>query len=47
MDDTQDVENARPQGAARALGMEIRKTVVREDRGTTRRPAILEKRPTC
>ncbi|MEU2056446.1 hypothetical protein [Streptomyces bungoensis] len=47
MDDAQDVQDAQPQGAVTVVGMEIRKTVVREDRGTTRRPAILEKRPTC
>lgn len=47
MDDAQDVRDAQPQEAVRAARMEIRKTVVREDRGTTRRPAILEKRPAC
>lgn len=28
------------------VDMEIKKVVVREDRSTSRRPAILEKRPT-
>lgn len=28
------------------MDMEIRKIVVREERSTSRRPAILEKRPT-
>lgn len=37
------METEKPEGAE---GMEIRKVVVREDRNTSRRPAILEKRPT-
>jgi hypothetical protein len=45
------VDGRAAQGCSRAArgvtGVEIKKTVVREDeRSTTRRPAILEKRPT-
>ncbi|MER6468019.1 hypothetical protein ABZX39_03715 [Streptomyces collinus] len=38
-----ETRSERPEGA---VGMEIKKVVVREDRSTSRRPAILEKRPT-
>ncbi|MFC9281739.1 hypothetical protein [Streptomyces collinus] len=41
-----ETRSERPEGTEGAVGMEIRKVVVREDRSTSRRPAILEKRPT-
>ncbi|WP_317445888.1 hypothetical protein [Streptomyces collinus] len=41
--ETVETRSERPEGA---VGMEIKKVVVREDRSTGRRPAILEKRPT-